>query len=138
MKLKYKHAHMNAAHMYANLSHCKRKKVGCLIVKGDRPISVGYNGTPANHDNCCEDDNNNTKPDVVHAEINAMHKLIAAGKTGEGTIMFVTVSPCLLCAPEIVKFGIPHVVYEEDYRLSSGVEYLRAHGVVVEQLEPLT
>jgi dCMP deaminase len=138
MKLKYKHAHMNAAHMYANLSYCTRKKIGCIIVKGDRPISVGYNGTPAGYDNCCEDNTNTTKPEVVHAELNAIKKLEDAHETGAGAVLFVTVSPCRICAQKIIDFGITHVVYEEEYRLPDGIEYLRQNGILVEHLEALS
>lgn len=138
MKLKHKKAHMNAAHMYANLSHCIRKKVGCLIVKGDRPISVGYNGTPAHTDNCCEDENNNTKPEVVHAELNAIRKLEEVNESGVGSVLFVTTSPCPKCAHRIIDFGITHVVYEEEYRISNGIDILRQHGVLVECLNDLS
>lgn len=142
-------AHMKAAYVYADLSYCKRRKVGCVIVKHDpsrggtdRIISIGYNGTPPGEDNCCEEwvedgDYHSgffTKPNVVHAEHNAIKKLQETPETGENTIFFVTTAPCVQCAQRIIDFGITHVVYNEVYRNEHGIEHLQKHGIEVEQL----
>jgi dCMP deaminase len=135
MNLRQAKAHMGAAYIYAALSYCNRRQVGCVIVKDNRIISIGYNGTPAGEDNRCEDDNDSTKSTVIHAEDNAIRK-IKDTETGEGCILFVTTAPCPSCAEIIVNFGIKHVIYDDVYRLTDGIEYLKKHGVVVEQITP--
>lgn len=103
-------------------------------MRDSRIISIGYNGTPAGHDNCCEDENGLTKADVIHAEHNAIEKLQLAGETGENSICFVTCCPCLSCAKILVEFGIRHVVYDKPKNKQSGLLYLAENGVCVEQL----
>lgn len=149
MNLRQTKAHMKAAYVYADLSYCNRRKVGCVIVKHnpeskgtDRIISIGYNGTPPGEDNCCEEwveDGDYlsgffTKSNVIHAEHNAIKKLQETTETGENTILFVTTAPCVHCAERIINFGIKHVVYDEVYRNEHGIEYLREHGIKVEKL----
>lgn len=134
MKLRQAKAHMEAAYVYAGLSYCNRRQVGCVIVKDDRIISIGYNGTPPGHDNCCEDDQGATKPEVIHAEHNAIKKLEQSPETGDGATLFVTTAPCLPCAEMIRKSGIRHVCYDEMYRTDEGIRYLRERGIVVEHL----
>ena len=118
MKYKYKKAHMTAAEVYAELSYAKRKKVGCVIVKDDRIISIGYNGTPSGWDNECEyttlwKDGKQlsspilvTKPEVLHAETNAIAKLASSTESGEGATLFLSsFSPCMDCAKLIYQSG---------------------------------
>lgn len=123
---------MNAARVYADLSYCNRSKVGCVIVKDDRIISIGYNGTPPGADNTCEDADGNTKPDVIHAEHNALLKL-GPGEAA-GSTVFVTYSPCKACAQMIVDAEVANVVYDTAYRLPDGVIHLEQHGIPVTQL----
>lgn len=127
-------AHMKAAQVYADLSYCNRRKVGCVIVKDDRIISIGYNGTPPNTDNQCEDEHGSTKPNVIHAEHNAIKKLDLTSETGDGAVLFVTTAPCNACAERIFKFGIRTVFYNDVYHTEEGIEYLRARGIAVQQL----
>lgn len=145
MKLRQLKAYMKAAYVFADLSYCKRKKVGCVIVKDDRIISVGYNGTPAGEDNCCEhtvviDSDNSllvTNPNVVHAEYNALKKLVRSSESiDETTVMFITTAPCPACAELIEESAIKHVYYDELYRKADGIEYLLNHLITVNQLTP--
>lgn len=133
MKNKYIIAHMRSAHIYAQLSTCKRRRVGCIIVKGDTPIAIGYNGTPPDEDNCCEDEYGATKPSTIHAEDNALRKLTRSTESGIGSIMFLTCAPCVICAPRIVAAGIVKVYYDDGYHNEDGINYLKSRGVEVEQ-----
>lgn len=134
MKLRQRLAHMRAAYVYAGLSYCKRLKVGCVIVKNNRLISIGYNGTPPDTDNCCEDQYNNTKPDVRHAEFNALDKLKQCNEDLSTAELFVTTCPCLSCAMLIVSLGIRSVVFDGQYRSQAGIDYLVDNGVNVSRL----
>ena len=145
MKLRQLKAYMKAAYVFADLSYCARKKVGCVIVKDDRIISVGYNGTPPGEDNCCEhtivtDSGESllvTNPNVIHAEYNALKKLEKSPEViTDDVIAFATTAPCPLCAEEIVKRQIKNVYYDELYRRADGIEYLLDHHVKVNQLTP--
>jgi dCMP deaminase len=127
-------AHMRAARVYSKLSYCKRKQVGCIIVDKDRTVSIGYNGTPSGEDNCCEDDNNITKPSVIHAEFNAIKKLQSLNQKGTGMTMFITMSPCLVCAKAIFEFGIKEIYFEEEYSKDAGIQFLRNNGCMIQQL----
>lgn len=124
---------MKASQVYAELSYCKRRKVGCVIVEGDSIASYGYNGTPAGEDNECEDETFTTKPNVVHAEMNALKKL-AHRESGEDMILFVTTCPCPECAQAIIDFRIPEVYYR-DPKVINGLHLLDAAGVKVTQLK---
>jgi dCMP deaminase len=139
MKTKYKLAHMQAAHLYANLSTARRLKVGALVVKDDRIISIGYNGMPTGWDNNCEleleDGTIKTKPEVLHAETNALAKLARSTESGLDADLFVTHSPCLDCAKLIYQSGIKRVYYALAYRDDSGISFLKNSGVEVEQLD---
>jgi len=143
MKPKYQQAHMRAAHIYSELSHARRLKVGALIVKDDRIISIGYNGMPSGWDNNCEyvdiqyEDGGQTlktRPEVLHAETNAIAKLARSSESGLGAAIFVTHSPCLDCAKIIYQSGIKHVYYATDYRDDSGITFLRDSGIEVEKV----
>ena len=144
---------MQTAQTFAELSHARRLKVGAIVVKDDRIISIGYNGTPAGWDNDCEvgvfetttEEINNTtvtttrkilktKPEVLHAESNAIAKLARSIESGLGAAIFITHSPCLECAKLIYQSGIRQVYYQEKYRDDLGLEFLQASGVDVEQL----
>jgi dCMP deaminase len=136
IKEKYLGSYMKTAKLFAELSSAKRKKVGAIIVKDDRIISIGYNGMPTDWDNNCEDEvvdyfsdripitTLKTKPEVLHAELNAIGKLARSNESGEGATMFVTCAPCMDCAKMIYASGIKEVFYAEDYRDQSGLEFL--------------
>ena len=126
--------HLNVAHEYAKLSRAKRLKVGCVIVKEDRIISVGYNGTPAGRDNQCEYRDKGkliTKPEVLHAESNALMYALREGVSTVGCELFTTHSPCFDCCKLIVSSGITTVYYDEEYRDTSGIDFLEECGITV-------
>lgn len=127
-------AHLKAAEAYAELSYAKRLKVGALIVKEDRVISTGRNGTPVGRDNFCEIDSI-TKPEVVHAEENAILFAARNGTKIEGCTLITTHSPCFECAKMIVQSGIKEVYYSEEYRDLSPVTFLKECGVIVHRIE---
>ena len=131
MKDKFIQAHMQAAYIYAALSSCERRKVGCVIVKDNSIIAIGYNGTPAGEHNCCEDDNGAPHPHVIHAEDNALRKLTVSTNNGIGASAFVTLCPCILCAPRLIDAGITDVYYSEVYHNEDGLKHLEKNGVKV-------
>ena len=129
---------MATAKIFAELSHARRLHVGAIVVKDDRIISIGYNGMPAGWDNNCEYDVGEelkTRPEVLHAETNAIAKLAKSSNSGLGADLFVTHSPCMECAKLIYQSGIRRVFYAEDYRDDSGLQFLRRSGVQVDQLD---
>ena len=134
---------MKTAEIFAELSHARRLHVGAIIVKDDRVISIGYNGMPAGWDNNCEDvvqhsddtTSLKTKPEVLHAETNAIAKLARSNESGLNADIFVTHAPCLDCAKLIYQAGIKRVFFGTHYRDSAGVDFLTASGVVVEQIQ---
>ena len=135
---------MDWARRAAQLSHARRLNVGAVIVKDDTVISYGYNGMPAGWDNNCEDELKwpngdiqflTTKPEVLHAESNAIAKLAKSTNSGLNADLFVTHSPCLECAKLIFQSGIRRVFYAEDYRDDSGIQFLNKSGVIVEKLD---
>jgi len=117
------------AGIWAQNSYCLRRKVGALLVKDKMIISDGFNGTPAGFDNICEDENNVTKPYVLHAEANAITKVAKSNNSSEGATLYVTDSPCLECAKLIIQSGIKRVVYGEMYRIDDGIRLLQRAGV---------
>ena len=148
MKPKFINAYMEVAKIFANLSTAKRLQVGAIVVKDDRIISIGYNGMPSGWDNCCEEpaldvvgvakDGKDivepylkTKPEVLHAESNAISKLAKSQESGEGAVMFITHAPCIECAKLIYQSGITTVYYETEYRSTQGVEFLTKSNVEV-------
>jgi len=143
MKEKFKRAYMQTAQTFAKLSSARRLHVGAIVVKDDRIISIGYNGMPAGWDNNCEDETLyedgsvilKTKPEVLHAETNAIAKLARSNESGLGADVFVTHAPCLDCAKLIYQSGIRAVYYDKDYRDITGVEFLKKSGVAVEKLQ---
>lgn len=137
MKQKFIEAYMDVAHRFAQLSSAVRLKVGSIIVKDDRIISIGYNGMPSGWDNCCEniiDDELKTKPEVLHAEANAITKLAKSNESGQNAAIFITHSPCMDCAKLIYQSGITTVYYKNDYRESKGVDFLIQSGIEVNRL----
>ena len=134
MKQRQKIAHMQAAYVYASLSYCVRRQVGCVIVKDNKIISIGYNGTPAGEDNCCEDSvTGETKQNIIHAEVNALDK-IPIDEDLTSAYLFSTTCPCMPCAEKVVDRRVGNVVYDEAKNTNSGLAYLLEHGVCVEQL----
>jgi dCMP deaminase len=138
MKEKFKRTYMQTAKIFAELSSAQRLHVGAIIVKDDRIISIGYNGMPAGWTNVCEDVSTDgtlkTKPEVLHAESNAIAKLAKSNESGNAATLFVTHSPCLECAKLIYQSGICAVYFANEYRDSSGIDFLEKSGVGVEQL----
>lgn len=130
---KFKHAHMQVAEVYAQLSSATRLKVGCVIVKDNRIISIGYNGMPSGWDNVCEHEGK-TKPEVLHAESNAIAKLARSPESGDGASIFITHSPCIDCAKLIYQSGIQEVYYKNDYRSEQGVDFLKKCDIMVSKL----
>ncbi len=149
---------MKTAEIFAELSHARRLHVGAIVVKDDRIISIGYNGMPAGWDNDCEERvyanewtidanewqykdetghpyNLKTKPEVLHAETNAIAKLAKSNESGMGATMFITHAPCLDCAKLIYQSGISSVLYRNPYRDTSGITFLEKSGIIVEKLD---
>lgn len=136
MKDKHKIAHMKCAFNYAECSTAKRLKVGCVIVKDNRIISIGYNGMPTGWTNECEElvlwektiqlsqPVLKTKPEVLHAEANAITKLARSSESGENAVAFITHQPCLECSKLLYQTGISEVYYVHEYRVKEGVEFL--------------
>ena len=141
---------MKTAETFAELSHARRLHVGAIVVKDDRIISIGYNGMPAGWDNNCESEGIDfnpitktktgngiltTRPEVLHAETNAIAKLAKSNESGMGATMFITHAPCLDCAKLIYQSGIGSVLYRDAYRDTGGITFLEKSGITVEQLK---
>ena len=122
------------ARIWAENSYCKRRQVGALVVKDKMIISDGYNGTPSGFENICEE-NDITKPYVLHAEANAITKLARSSNNSDGSTLYVTASPCIECAKLIIQAGIKRVVYAEKYRLNDGIQLMERAGIKVEFLD---
>ena len=131
MHNKYDVAYLKMALEWAKLSYCKRKQVGALIVKDRTIISDGYNGTPSGFENCCEDENNQTKWYVLHAEANAILKISRSTQSCEGATLYLTLSPCKECSKLIFQSGIKRVVYIQDYSDNEGLAFLKDAGVEI-------
>ena len=132
---KLDHRYLRMAMIWAENSYCERRKVGAIVVKDKTIISDGYNGTPSGFENVCEDENNLTKPYVLHAEANAITKLARSNNNSEGATLYVTASPCIECAKLIIQAGIKRVVYAEKYRLEDGLRLLEKANVEVVHLK---
>jgi dCMP deaminase len=152
MKDKFVNAYMDVAERFAQLSSARRLHVGAIVVKDDRIISIGYNGMPSGWDNNCEDELVDhvstgygmpmreekylkTKPEVLHAETNAIAKLAKSNESGMGATMFITHAPCLDCAKLIYQSGIGSVLYRNSYRDTSGITFLERSGIEVKQIK---
>ena len=138
---------MRTAEIFAELSHARRLHVGAIVVKDDRIISIGYNGMPRGWDNDCEwlveqhEDGGQllkTRPEVLHAEMNALMKLAKSNESGDGAEIFITHAPCMDCAKGVYQAGIKTVYYRDSYRETAGVDFLKKCGVVVEQVNTNT
>ncbi len=127
--------YMRMAQIWAENSYCKRRQVGALLVKNKMIISDGYNGTPSGFENVCEDEDNVTKPYVLHAEANAITKVARSNNSSEGGTLYVTSSPCIECAKLIIQSGIVRVVYADSYRLSDGAELLMRANIEIVCIE---
>jgi len=133
----YDFTYLKMAQVWGNLSYCKRKKVGALIVKENMIISDGYNGTPSGFENVCEDENHETKWHVLHAEANAISKVAGSTQNSKGATLYVTLSPCKECSKLIFQAGIKRVVYHQKYSDTTGLDFLKKAGVQVEQIKKL-
>ena len=151
MKQKFIDAHMKAAEVYSQLSSAKRLQVGCVVVKDNTIIGIGYNGMPAGWTNDCEEvvdvdpsdpryDFNNftkelkTKPEVMHAETNSLAKIARSTNSSDGAALFVTHAPCLECAKLIYQAGINSVYYRNTYRSTDGIEFLEKCNINVKKV----
>ena len=128
--------YLKMARIWAQNSYCQRRQVGALVVKDGMIINDGYNGTPSGFENICEDENNVTKPYVLHAEANAITKLARSNNNSEGATIYITASPCIECAKLIIQAGIKRVVYGEQYRLTDGVDLLKRAGIETIYINP--
>jgi dCMP deaminase len=161
MKPRLLQAYMKTAETFAELSHARRLHVGAIVVKDDRIISIGYNGMPAGWDNNCEFKDYpdkwtkneyvdfdyplqdadgrmyrlKTRPEVLHAERNALDKLAKGNEGGAGATMFITHAPCLECSKSIYGAGIVEVFYKNDYRSEDGINFLKKCGVKISKLD---
>ena len=122
------------AREWSKLSHCERKKVGALIVKDNMIISDGYNGTPSGFDNKCEDDENNTKWHVLHAEANAILKVASSTQSCKDATLYITLSPCKQCSKLIHQAGFKRLVYANKYKDNSGLKFLEKTAIEVTHL----
>ena len=142
MKEKWIDAFMDTAERFAQLSSAKRLQVGAVVVKDNRIISIGYNGTPAGWDNLCEDIvqlsddtvTTKTKDEVIHAEANAISKLARSNDSGLGSDMFISHAPCVHCAKLIYGAGISKVYYRNSYRDTDGIDFLTKCNIEVEKV----
>lgn len=128
-ELKYAKTYLKMAREWGKLSHCTRKQVGAIIVKDRMIISDGYNGTPTGFENVCEDEEGYTKWYVLHAEANAILKVAGSTQSCEGATLYITLSPCQQCSKLIHQSGIKRVVYSNEYKDTSGLEFLKKAGV---------
>lgn len=135
MKHKFKRIHMAVAEQYARLSQAQRRQVGCVIVIDDIVVP-GYNGTPPGWNNRCETpDGSATLPEVIHAEQNALDKIVRSTLSSEGASVFVTTAPCIECAKRLLGARVKEVFYRDVYRNEDGIEFLRQAGIHVERID---
>ena len=127
--------YLRMAYVWAENSHCKRNRVGCLIVKNKTIISDGYNGTPSGFPNECEDCDNKTLPSVLHSEANAITKLAKSTNSSEDSTLYVTLSPCYDCAKLIIQAGIKRIVYSETYRNTDSFKLFEQAGIQIKQIK---
>ena len=127
--------YLEMARTWSANSYCKRRQVGALIVKDRMIISDGYNGTPEGFENICEDENNKTKPYVLHAEANAITKVAKSNNSSDGATLYITTSPCMECSKLIIQSGIRRVVFCDTYHTDEGVKLLERAGIEVQFME---
>jgi dCMP deaminase len=145
MKQKFVDAHMAAAEVYSQLSSAKRLQVGCVVVKDNTIIGIGYNGMPSGWDNNCEEEIIleedekfikvlKTKPEVLHAETNALAKIAKSTNSSDGAAMFITHAPCIDCAKLVYQSGINSVYYRNSYKNTEGLDFLKKCNIKIEQV----
>ncbi len=132
---RYDRAYLKMANIWGGLSHCIRKKVGALIVRNGMIISDGFNGTPSGFPNDCEDENNQTHWYVLHAEANAITKVAKSTNNAKDATLYITLSPCKDCSKLILQSGIKRLVYQNQYKDTSGLQILEEAGVLIKQIE---
>lgn len=135
MKKEFIKLHMKWARDIALLSKAERLKVGAILVTANGMISTGYNGTFPGDSNICELSDGSTSPEVYHAEENILNKMLHEGVSPKGATLIMTDSPCGPCSRWILSSGIKHVIYDREYRLTEGIDYLKRHNVIVEQFK---
>jgi dCMP deaminase len=144
VKQKFIDAYMDVAERFAQLSTARRLQVGAIVVKNDRIVSIGYNGMPSGWDNNCEEEMKwpnghiahlKTKPEVIHAEANAIAKLAKSSESGKDSVMFLTHAPCMDCAKQIYTAGIKNVYFRSQYRNTDGLTFLEKCGIIVNQVK---
>lgn len=131
---KYDIAYLKMAIEWGKLSHCERKQVGAIIVKDRMIISDGYNGTPTGFENPCEDEDGYTKWYVLHAEANAILKVASSTQSCRGATLYISLSPCKECSKLIHQAGITRVVYSQEYKDNSGIDFLKKADVSIEYI----
>jgi dCMP deaminase len=136
-QLKYDKAYLRMACEWAKLSHCKRKQVGALIVKDNTIISDGYNGSPSGYTNACEDENGDTHWYVLHAEANAILKVAKSTQNALGGTLYISLSPCRECSKLIIQAGIKRVVYLNEYKDRSGIDFLKSLAIEVDHVKEI-
>lgn len=134
MITKFDKAYLRMATEWSKLSHCRRKQVGALIVKDRMIISDGYNGTPSGFDNGCEDETGKTHWYVLHAEANAILKLAGSTQSAKDATLYLTLSPCRECSKLVLQAGIKRLVYIDEYSDGEGINFLRNHGIEIQQI----
>lgn len=135
MKHKMYKTYMMCAEAFAQQSYAGRKKVGAIAVTPQDIIIYSWNGTAQGDDNVCENEDGTTKIEVLHAEANIVAKAAREGLSLKGSTIFVSLSPCILCAKQLYQAGVERVVYKEEYRDLSGLKYLKTHGIITEKYE---
>lgn len=135
MKHRMLKPYVETARAFARLSYAERKKVGAIAVTPQDLIIYSWNGRPGGEDNCCETEDGVTHPDVLHAESNLVAKAAREGISLKDSTVVVTLSPCLMCAKQMYQAGVATVIYEEEYRLTDGIDFLRKRHVHVEKYE---
>ena len=133
-QLQFDISYLKMADIWAQNSYCKRRKVGAILVKDKMIISDGYNGTPTGFENICEDENNNTKPYVLHAEANAITKVAKSNNSSENATLYITSSPCIECSKLIIQAGIKRVVFSEKYQFDDGLKLLERAKIEIVQI----
>ncbi len=134
---RYDRAYLRLAREWAKLSHCKRKRVGAIIVKDATIIADGYNGTPTGFENDCEDGNGETKWYVLHAEANAILKVARSSNKANGATLYLTNSPCKDCSKLVLQAGIKRLVFVDRYKDTSGLDFLEKAGLEIKQINDL-
>lgn len=124
-------AYMTSARAFAKMSHAERRKVGAIAVTPQDVVIYSWNGRPSGDDNCCEINPELTHPEVLHAEANIVSKAGREGVSLKDAEIYVTLSPCLPCALQLYQAGVKMVTYDEEYRITDGIEFLKRKQIAV-------